>query len=71
MAFEQLSAAIRQGDERGAVASDDVGARLDESGFSQTSEFAVGGVCGTSPLVSEIGRHHDTEGTRCRQHPDL
>ena len=66
-----LATAFRQRDEGRAVSSDDIGSRLHEPRFSKTSQFAVAGVCGTSPLVSEIGGHDDTEGTRCRQHPDL
>src|SRR5690242_711631 len=71
MTLEQIAATVRQGDQRGAVASDDERTRLDEAGFSKASEFTVSRVCGTSALVVEIGCHHDAERAGRRQNPNF
>jgi len=71
MTFEQIAATVRQGDERGAFASDDEWTRLDEAGLSKASEFTVSRVSGTSSLVVEIGCHHHAERTGGRQNPNF
>src|SRR5262245_26225085 len=62
MAFEQIPASLGQRHQRRLLPTHDVGSNFDQTFLAEPSQLSLSGIRGTSSMVEEILRGHDSKG---------
>src|SRR5262245_36424130 len=71
MAFEQIPASLGQRHQRRLLPTHDVGSSFDQTFLAEPSQLSLSGIRGTSSMVEEILRGHDSKGAYCGEDSDF